>query len=46
VATADRLGVDHIVIGARGRGALTGLVLGSVSQKVVHLAHCPCTIVK
>jgi nucleotide-binding universal stress UspA family protein len=46
VATADRLGVDQIVIGARGRGALTGLVLGSVSQKVVHLAHCPCTIVK
>ncbi|MCK6452607.1 MAG: universal stress protein [Alphaproteobacteria bacterium] len=46
MAAAKRLGVDHIVMGARGLGNLGGIVLGSVSQKVIHLAGCPCTIVK
>ena len=38
--------VDLIVIGSRGLGALSGLVMGSVSQKLVHLAPCPVLIVK
>ncbi len=39
-------GIKHIVIGSRGMGSLRGIVLGSVSSKVVQLADCPVTIVK
>lgn len=46
VAAADRLGIDHIVMGARGLGGFGSLVLGSVSQAVIHQVKCPCTIVK
>ena len=39
-------GFSQIVIGSRGMGSLKGIVLGSVSSKVVQLAGCPVTIVK
>ncbi|BAF59220.1 MAG: universal stress protein [Pelotomaculum sp.] len=39
-------GFKQIVIGSRGLGSLKGIVLGSVSLKVVHLADCPVTVVK
>ncbi len=35
-----------IVMGSRGLGNLKGLMLGSVSQKVSQLAHCPVLIIK
>ena len=35
-----------IVMGSRGLGRLTGLVLGSTSQKVVSHAPCPVLIVR
>jgi nucleotide-binding universal stress UspA family protein len=37
---------DVIVMGSRGLGRLAGLVLGSVSQKVVSHAPCPVLIVR
>ncbi|AHV94157.1 universal stress protein [Bordetella holmesii] len=37
---------DRIVMGTRGLGAVGGLVLGSVAQKVIHLSPVPVTLVK
>ncbi len=36
---------DLIVLGSRGHGRLAGLLVGSVAQKVVALAHCPVLVV-
>lgn len=44
-AARDR-GAGLIVIGSRGLGDLQGLLLGSVSHKVAHLAPCTCVIVR
>lgn len=37
-------GADLVVVGARGRRELTELVLGSVSQHVLHHAACPVVV--
>ena len=37
--------IDLIVLGRRGLGRLTGLLMGSVSQKVSQVAPCACLTV-
>lgn len=46
VALADKLGCDTIVVGTRGLGAISGLALGSVTRKILYLAHLPVVCVK
>ncbi|MCG8545738.1 MAG: universal stress protein, partial [Alphaproteobacteria bacterium] len=46
VAYARDNGIDLIVIASRGLSDFRGLLLGSVSHKVVQLAECPCLVVR
>lgn len=46
VAAAAAHDADLVVVGARGLGGVTRLLLGSVSEKVLGYARCPVLIVK
>ncbi|HUU33932.1 MAG TPA: universal stress protein [Vicinamibacterales bacterium] len=41
VACARREGIDLIVMGTHGRGAMAHLLIGSVAENVVRTAPCP-----
>lgn len=43
---AKALSADLIVLGSRGLGTIRGLLMGSVSHKVMNLSECPCMTVK
>ena len=45
-ALAETLACDQIVMGTHGRGALQGLLMGSTTTKVIHLAKVPVLLVK
>lgn len=46
VASAKLLDCDIIVMGTHGAGFMTGMLLGSVASKVIHLTEVPVTLVK
>jgi nucleotide-binding universal stress UspA family protein len=46
VSFARLHGFDHIVMGSRGRSLVRELLLGSVSESVMHHAPCAVTIVR
>jgi len=46
VARAGEAAADLIVLGTRGLSDLKGLLIGSVSHKVVQFAQCPCLFAK
>ncbi len=42
---ARQTGADLIVVGTHGHGAIPGIVLGSVTQRLLHFAPCPVLVV-
>ena len=46
VALAQSEGAEMVFLGSRGVSDLKGLMMGSVSHKVMHLAPCTCVAVK
>ena len=43
---AKRLKCDMIVMGTHGMGAVSGMLLGSIATKTVHLARCPVMLIR
>ena len=46
IKAAKEHSADIIVMGSRGMGQIGGLILGSVSERVLHAAHGPVLIVR
>lgn len=43
---ARKLKCDLIIMGTHGMGAMSGMLLGSVASKTVHLARCPVLLIR
>jgi len=46
IAVGEDRQADLLVLGSRGHGRLAGLLLGSVTQKVISHAACPVVVVR
>lgn len=46
LAYLDKNGFDKVIMGSRGLGSVKGMLLGSVSHKVLNAAKVPVTIIK
>ncbi len=46
IRAADEIEADLIVIGGRGKGAVSAILLGSVAYQVLHHAPCPVLITR
>lgn len=46
LSIADENHVDAIVVASRGLGEIRALLLGSVSTKIAHMAHCSVVLVR
>ena len=46
VKCADALGVDVIAMPSHGRTGLRRLLIGSVAERVLRLAHCPVLVLR
>ena len=46
VEMIENAGADMVIVGAKGQGALSSALLGSVSQAVAHASPVPVTIVR
>ncbi|NQT39936.1 MAG: universal stress protein [Planctomycetes bacterium] len=46
VQYAEQAGAELVVLSCKGRSALTRLLIGSVAERIVRLAHCPVLVLK
>lgn len=46
LAVTEEIGADMIVVGSRGLGRLKGMLVGSVSQKIIQHARCSVMVVR
>ncbi len=46
LSAADAFGADLIVVGSRGLSDFSGLLVGSVSHKLIQHASCPVLVVR
>lgn len=43
---ANKNGMDMVVMGTHGRSALSGLLMGSVTERVLRISPCPVVVVR
>ena len=43
---AEQVGADLVIISSHGRTGLSRLLIGSVAERVVRLAHCPVLVLR
>jgi nucleotide-binding universal stress UspA family protein len=46
IRAADDFAADCIVVGSRGAGPVSEMLLGSVANRVVHMARCPVVVAR